>query len=180
MTYPETSMHSTFLRALCLSILLSAVACSKKSPQPASSTGEPTPSTTAAASNVPSDTTPGKQPSPDAGAADPQEPDETAPAMPAAFVKFEALLLPLLREPESEAKNVKLCKMLEQLRIASLAVRRSMPKGADEAAWEAASNEMRGAFEGLGGTCTDTPPGFSSDLEIVHKSYVRLLELLPK
>lgn len=169
-------MHSNFLRALCLSLLLSAVACSKKSPQPASSTGEPTPSTNAATSNVPSDTTPGKQPpSPDADA-----PDETAPAIPASFVKFEALLLPLLREPESEAKNVRLCKMLEQLRIASLAVRRSMPKGTDEAAWEAASNEMRGAFEGLGGTCTDTPPGFSSDLEIVHKSYVRLLELLPK
>jgi hypothetical protein len=99
--------------------------------------------------------------------------------IPAAFVKFEDLLLPLVREPRSEARSAKTCKMIEKLRIASLAVQRSMPKGVDEAAWEAASNEMSGAFEGMGATCTDDPPNDSPDLAVIHKSYALMLELLP-
>lgn len=109
-------------------------------------------------------------------------PDETypGPAVPSAFVKFEDLLLPLVREPRSEARSRKTCKIIEQLRIASLAVQRSMPAGVDEKAWEAASNEMSGAFEGMGATCTDIPPNDSPDLAIIHRGYARLLELMPE
>ena len=110
------------------------------------------------------------------------KPDETdpGPEIPSAFVKFEDLLLPLVREPRSEARSRKTCKMIEKLRVASLAVQRSMPKGVDEKAWEAASNEMSGAFEGMGATCTDVPSNDSPDLAIIHKSYASLLELMPE
>ncbi len=68
--------------------------------------------------------------------------------------------------------------MLEKLRIASLSVVRSMPKHVDAKAWEAASSDFSGAFDGLGATCTDVPPSDLPDLPILHHSYVRLVELL--
>src|SRR5688572_3078778 len=70
-----------------------------------------------------------------------------AAAKPEPFVAFEAMLLPLIGEPESEARSKKTCQGIEKLRIAGRAVQRSQPAGADAKAWEEASMEMRGAFE---------------------------------
>lgn len=157
----------------CTCLLLAATAC-KKSPTAGSGiTDAPKQDAAGAQLDTPASTA-GPQ---DAGAQDAGT--EAEFVIPAAFVKFEDLLLPLVREPRSEARSAKTCKMIEKLRLASLAIQRSMPKGVDTAAWEAASNEMSGAFEGMGATCTDAPPNDSPDLAVIHKSYVRMLELLP-
>lgn len=103
-----------------------------------------------------------------------------AAAKPEPFVAFEAMLLPLIGEPESEARSKKTCQGIEKLRIAGRAVQRSQPAGADAKAWEEASMEMRGAFEGLGATCTDDPPNDTPDLDVVHQSYQKLVALLPR
>jgi hypothetical protein len=174
-------MHPHRLIIACASLLLAAASC-KKSPPPSGS-AEGATKARPSADALPSPSRDAARPSAqDAGPAGADRPDETDPGapVPSAFVKFEDLLLPLVREPRSEARSAKTCRMIEELRIASLAVQRSMPKGVDEAAWEAASNEMSGAFEGMGATCTDKPPNDSPDLAVIHKSYARMLELMPE
>jgi hypothetical protein len=161
-------------------MLVLAVAACKKAPPSAVSEGDspttmPLPSVAAPppkdASSVP-DT--------ERSAAPPTTPGSSAPALPAQFKEFEAVLLPLTAEPEGEARSKKTCKVLETLRIKSLAVRRSVPAGADATAWEKASNEIRGAFEGLGPICTDDVPDDSADLQTIHQAYLRLVALLPQ
>jgi hypothetical protein len=147
-------------RLFCLLVSLALGACSKK-PSPGS--GAPSARTDAATAS-PYDASP----SVDAKSILPHS----------TFVTFERLIVPLMAEAESQARSVKICKKLEELRVASLAFRRAIPQGVDAAAWEAASNQMRGAFEGLGGVCMDDPPGFSSDLDIAYESYQRLRKLL--
>jgi hypothetical protein len=160
---------STVRNLIACTCLLLASACKKAPPAGPGALDAPKQDAAAAQADAPADAA-----IPDTGPADAAE-----FVIPTAFVKFEDLLLPLVREPRSEARSAKTCKMIEKLRIASLAVQRSMPKGVDEAAWEAASNEMSGAFEGMGATCTDDPPNDSPDLAVIHKSYARMLELLP-
>lgn len=165
-----------------LALLLFTAAC-KKEPAPAgggsgSAATAPVPTPPAA------DATATPPPAADATAT-PTAADATAAqpapaALPAEFKAFEALLLPLVAEPEGEARSKKTCAQLEQLRIASLAVRRKVPAGADAAAWEKASDDMRGAFEGLGGLCGDDSPDDSTDLKTIHQAYLQLVALLPK
>jgi hypothetical protein len=106
--------------------------------------------------------------------------EATPKSLPASFVAFEALLFPIVREPESDRRSRSTCAVIEKLRIKSLAIQRSAPTGVDAAAWEAASSEMRGAFDGLGSTCTDDPPHDTPDLPTIHQTYLRLVALLPK
>lgn len=175
-----TSMHPTQLLITCASLVFAGAAC-KKAPPPSGSPEVDLPKPTAPAAFDARPSPPSNEPAAQ-DATRPANANETAPgpAGPSAFVQFEDLLIPLVREPRSEARSLKTCEMIEKLRIASLAVQKSMPKGADEKSWEAASNEMSGAFEGMGATCADVPPNDSPDLAIIHKSYARLLELMPE
>lgn len=168
-------------RVVCLAILLGAASCKKTAP---ASEKPPTPSS-GASEPAPSETSPTH----DATATAPSVPGEgsqgttqAAPsrALPPQFTEFEAMLRPLVDEAPSDARSRKTCKLLEPLRIKSLAIRRNMPVGVDAKAWEEASDEMRGAFEGLGAVCTDDPPNDANDLPTIQQSYLKLVALLPK
>lgn len=163
-------------------ILLTSIGCKKSPPSSASVGGEPVAATPQARPTV--DATPMLDAAPfpsdaqralDAGAS-----TSVAPALPRTFLEFEALLLPLVREAEGELRSRKTCKLLQSLKVKSLAIRRNMPPGVDTKAWESVSDDMRGAFEGLGAVCTDDPPVDATELENIHQSYLRLVALLPK
>ncbi|MEZ4359871.1 MAG: hypothetical protein R3B48_06795 [Kofleriaceae bacterium] len=151
-----------------LALLLSTTACKKEA--------APTVGGSGASSPPPATATPPA----DATATPPADATAATPARPAEFQAFEALLLPLVAEPEGETRSKKTCAQLEPLRIASLAVRRATPTGADAAAWEQASDDMRGAFEGLGSLCGDDSPDDSTDLKTIHQAYLQLLAQLPQ
>jgi hypothetical protein len=173
------TMHP--LGVISLALLLSTSACKKEAAPAGGGSGSAT-TATAPATDATATTTPAT----DAAAAPPPVTDAAAvqpaapAALPAEFEAFEALLLPLVAEPEGEARSKKTCAQLEKLRIASLAVRRNAPAGADAAAWEKASDDMRGAFEGLGGLCGDDSPDDSTELKTIHQAYQQLVALLPK
>jgi hypothetical protein len=178
-------MHTKHLWKL--GLVLSLVAGCKKAAPPAADAGAggaPVTATDAAAKVTDAAAKAPKDAAADAVAKDAAAKDAAVAAaagkLPEAFVAFEAMLLPLVREAESDARSKKTCKDLEKLRIAGRAVQRSQPAGVNATAWEEASVEMRGAFEGLGATCTDDPPNDTPDLEVVHQSYQKLVALLPR
>ncbi len=103
----------------------------------------------------------------------------SAATRPAAFAELEAILLPLTREPEGEARSRKTCKQLMPLQTKALAVTRSRPAGVDAAAWQSASRGLMGTLEGLGPICTDDPPDDAEELARMLEHYQRLVALLP-
>lgn len=163
-------MCSSSQAALRLALLVALGAC-KKTPGTADGPASPLEPSTVA--GEPADAAPSAS-----NAVRP--PAASASPRPAAFAAFEALLLPLVSEPESDERSKKTCKSIEKLRIQSLAVQRSMPAGIDVSAWEEAGSQMGGAFDGLGATCTDVPPTDMPDLIVIHRAYLRYLALLPK
>jgi hypothetical protein len=187
-------LKSALISSLAL-LLLSTAAC-KKEAAPTGGSGAPTTATPPpeAAPATPAPTAPATGDAGSAAAAPtgdatgsagsaataPATPPAPAGALPAELKEFEALLSPLVAMPEGEARSKKTCEQLEQLRVKSLPVRRYAAPGVDAAAWEKASNEMRGAFEGLGGVCGDDSPDESADLKTIHQAYLQLVSLLPR
>ncbi|HWO25450.1 MAG TPA: hypothetical protein VNO30_42215 [Kofleriaceae bacterium] len=114
-----------------------------------------------------------------AGSAAPAPAAAGAAARPQAFLDFEAVILPLLREPEGEARSRKTCKQLMTLQTKARGLARSKPPGVDEAAWQAAYEDVSGSLHGLAPNCNDDPPDDSSELPGLYKSYLRLTALLP-
>lgn len=172
-------LKSALISSLAL-LLLSTAACKKEAP---AGGGSGSPTTTTPPTEAPPPTTPPAPAGGDAGSAAataPATPPAPAGALPAEFKEFDALLAPLVAMPEGEARSKKTCEQLEQLRVKSLPVRRYAAPGVDAAAWEKASNEMRGAFEGLGGICGDDSPDESAELKTIHQAYQQLVALLPK
>jgi hypothetical protein len=100
-------------------------------------------------------------------------------ARPQAFADFEAVILPLLREPEGEARSRKTCKQLMTLQTKARGLARSKPPGVDEAAWQAAYDDVSGSIHGLAPYCNDDPPDDSVERPGLYKNYQRLAALLP-
>jgi hypothetical protein len=100
-------------------------------------------------------------------------------ARPQAFLDFEAVILPLLREPEGESRSRKTCKQLMTLQTKARGLARSKPPGVDEAAWQAAYDDVSGSLHGLAPYCNDDPPDDSVELPGLYKNYQRLAALLP-
>jgi hypothetical protein len=165
-------MHSKPTRMV-IPLFLALAGCKKSQPASMGST-DPVPATQSAAPPPSGNSVPVTSP---VGSAAPELPP--AP-LPAAFTEFEAVLVPLTREPESDARSRRTCKAFTALKVKSLAIRRNMPVGVHAEAWEKASNEIRGALEGLGQICTDDTPDDSMDLPTLHLGYQHLVALLPK
>lgn len=185
-------LKSALISSLAL-LLLSTASCKKEAPAGGGSGSSTTTTPPTEAAPTPTPTAPAggdagsaagtpAAPTGDAAGSAATAPATPAPAgaLPAEFKEFDALLSPLVAMPEGEARSKKTCEQLEQLRVKSLPVRRYAATGVDAAAWEKASNEMRGGFEGLGSICGDDSPDESADLKTIHQAYQQLVSLLPK
>ena len=159
---------------ICACLLAALAACKRegsgsaaRSAEPAGSAAEPAAGSAGAASSAGSAGSAGSA----AGAG--------SAARPQAFLDFEAVILPLLREPEGEARSRKTCKQLMTLQTKARGLARSKPPGVDEAAWQAAYDDVSGSLHGLAPYCNDDPPDDSVELPGLYKNYQRLAALLP-
>ncbi len=187
-------LKSALISSLAL-LLLSTAACKKEAaptggggspitatppPEAAPATPAPTAPATGDAGSAAAAPTGDAANAAGSAATAPTTPAAPAATLPAVFKELDALLSPLVAMPEGEARSKKTCEQLDQLLVKALPVRRYAATGVDAAAWEKASNEMRGAFEGLGGVCGDDSPDESADLKTIHQAYLQLVALLPK
>lgn len=103
-----------------------------------------------------------------------------AVTLPKEVAELETTLVALINEPESEARSRKTCGMAMDIKKKARAVAMNKPAGVDQAAWDAANEEIAGSLDGLGPYCNDDPPDDSIELPKLYKNFQALLALLPK
>ena len=103
-----------------------------------------------------------------------------AVTLPKEVADLEATVAALLAEPESDARSRKTCGMQMDIKKKARAVAMNKPASVDQAAWDAANDEIAGSLDGLGPYCTDDPPDDSLELPKLYKNIQALIALLPK
>ena len=98
---------------------------------------------------------------------------------PKQVAEFEAALVALIKEPEGEARSRKTCGQFMELKKKWRAVELNKPAGIDQAAWDAANDEIGTTFDTLEPSCSDDPPSDAIHLPKMYKAFQALLALIP-